>query len=203
MESIPWRSNFKKLVKLKKIKEYKGVFSLFEVEVKARVEDIGSIENWILELGAIFQKVIFQSDIYFQHPTRDFAQTDEALRIRITDNKNYLTYKGAKLDSTSKTREEFEIEVQEPLKLSEILTKIGLIPIKKVVKSRKSYLYKDITIFLDNVDELGFYIELEIAVSDERQIPAARNRLFSLFKQLKIPPQNFERRSYLELLMDL
>jgi len=190
-------------VKLKKIKEYKGVFSLFEVEVKARVEDIGSIENWILELGAIFQKVIFQSDIYFQHPTRDFAQTDEALRIRITDNKNYLTYKGAKLDSTSKTREEFEIEVQEPLKLSEILTKIGLIPIKKVVKSRKSYLYKDITIFLDNVDELGFYIELEIAVSDERQIPAARNRLFSLFKQLKIPPQNFERRSYLELLMDL
>lgn len=176
---------------------------MFEVEVKARVEDLGSIESRILELGAVFQEEIHQSDTYFQHPTRDFAQTDEALRIRVTDKKNYLTYKGAKLDSISKTREELEIEVQEPLKLAELLTKIGLTPTKKVVKSRKSYSYDDITISIDNVDELGAFIELELAVSDETQIPPARNRLFSFFKQLKISSRNFERRSYLELLLGL
>jgi adenylate cyclase class 2 len=154
-------------------------------------------------LGAIFQEEIHQSDTYFQHPTRDFAQTDEAVRIRITDDKNYLTYKGPKLDSTSKTREELEIEVQEPLKLSELLKKIGLIPVKAVVKSRKSYLYEDIMIFLDNVDELGFFIELELDVSDKEQVSPARNRLFSFLKQLEIPAQNFERRSYLELLLSL
>ena len=177
--------------------------SLFEVEVKARIKDAASIESRILQLGAIFQKEIHQSDIYFQHPIRDFAQTDEALRIRITDDKNYLTYKGAKLDSTSKTREELEIEVQEPLKLLELLTRIGLSPIKKVVKTRKFYLYNDITISIDDVEELGSFLELELAVSDETQIPPARNRLFSFFKQLKISSKNFERRSYLELLLGL
>jgi adenylate cyclase class 2 len=176
---------------------------LFEVEVKAQVEDAAAIESRLLQIGVIFQKEIHQSDTYFQHPMRDFARTDEALRIRITDDKNYLTYKGAKIDSTSKTREEIELEVQEPFKLVELLTKIGLIPIKKVVKSRKSYSFGDITISLDNVEELGSYIELELAVSDKTQIPPARTRLFSLFKQLEISSKNFERRSYLELLMGL
>ena len=176
---------------------------MFEVEVKARIEDLASMERQLLQLGASFQQIIHQSDIYFQHPIRNFAQTDEALRVRIADNASYLTYKGPKIDSVSKTREELELEVQDPLKLIELLKKIGLSPIMKVVKSRRSYLLNDISISIDTIDELGTIIELELDVPDKGQLPTARERLFAVLKQLKIRPEKFERRSYLELLMKL
>jgi adenylate cyclase, class 2 len=174
---------------------------LFEVEVKAQIEEIASIESQLLQLGASFQQIIHQSDIYFQHPIRNFAQTDEALRIRIADNGNYLTYKGPKIDSVSKTREELELEVQDPLKFIDLLKKIGLNPIMKVIKSRRSYLLNDISISIDTIEELGTFIELELDVPDKGQLPTARERLFTILKQLKISPNKFERRSYLELLI--
>ena len=40
---------------------------------------------------------------------RDFAQTDEALRIRQVSGANQITYKGPKIDEATKTRREIEI----------------------------------------------------------------------------------------------
>ncbi|MFX1295341.1 MAG: class IV adenylate cyclase [Promethearchaeota archaeon] len=174
---------------------------MFEVEIKAHLDDLSLIENRLLQLDAIYQKTLHQNDIYLQHPLRNFAQTDEALRIRISDDKSYLTYKGPKLDSSSKTREEFELEVQEPKKLSELLKKIGFITVQKVSKFRKQYSLNDIIISLDTVDGLGEFIELEIDVLDKSAIVSARDRLFSVLKQLKISSEKLERRSYLELLL--
>lgn len=172
---------------------------MFEVEIKAYLEEIASMETQLQQLGAVFQKSIRQSDTYFQHPIRNFAQTDEALRIRNSDNQSYLTYKGPKLDSTSKTREELEIEIQKPEKFSNILKKLGFSSVLTVAKTRKIYSLDDITISLDNVDDLGDFIELETDVSDKEAIPSARGRLFTLLKQLDIPKEKSERRSYLEL----
>jgi adenylate cyclase class 2 len=174
---------------------------VIEVEIKAYLDDLSFVESQLLQLGAIFQKTIHQSDIYLQHPIRNFAQTDEAVRIRISDNGNFLTYKGPKIDSSSKTREELEIEIREPDKLLELLKKIGFFPIKTVNKVRTLYLVEDITVSLDKVEGLGSFIELEIDVADQEAIPSIKNRLFSFFAQLKIPSQKLERRSYLELLL--
>jgi len=174
---------------------------VFEVEIKAHLDDPDLIETRLIQLGAIFQKTIHQSDIYFQHPIRNFAQTDEAIRIRISDNRAYLTYKGPKIDSASKTREELELEIQEPDKLLAILEKIGFYSVARVIKSRKFYILEDIKISLDKIESLKSFIELELEVTNEAIIPNARNRLVSLINQLEISSEKLERRSYLELLL--
>ncbi|NVM55437.1 MAG: class IV adenylate cyclase [Candidatus Helarchaeota archaeon] len=174
---------------------------MIEVEIKAHLEDFTSVETQLLQLGATFRKAIHQRDTYFQHPIRNFAQTDEALRIRISDDKSYLTYKGSKLDPSSKTREELELEIQEPNQLLELLKKVGFIPVKTVIKSRKSYILDDIKISLDKVEGLGYFIELEIDISEKDAIPPTRDRLISLLAQLNISSEKLERRSYLELLI--
>lgn len=174
---------------------------MFEVEIKAHLDDPDLIETRLIQLGAIFQKTIHQSDIYFQHPIRNFAQTDEAIRIRISDNRAYLTYKGPKIDSASKTREELELEIQEPDKLLAILEKIGFYSVARVIKSRKFYILEDIKISLDKIESLKSFIELELEVTNEAIIPNARNRLVSLINQLEISSEKLERRSYLELLL--
>ena len=172
---------------------------MFEVEIKAYLDDITSVETRLQQLDAIFQKTIHQSDTYFQHPIRNFAQTDEALRIRISDNQSYLTYKGPKLDSSSKTREELELKIHEPDKTSEILKKLGFSTVLIVKKTRKIYSMDDIIISLDDVDDLGYFIEFELEVTDKEIIPSARDRLISLLNKLGIPKDKLERRSYLEL----
>ncbi|NVM29210.1 MAG: class IV adenylate cyclase [Candidatus Helarchaeota archaeon] len=172
---------------------------MFEVEIKAYLDDITSVETRLQQLDAIFQKSIHQSDTYFQHPIRNFAQTDEALRIRISNNQSYLTYKGPKLDSSSKTREELELKIQKPDKTSEILKKLGFSPVLIVTKTRKIYSMDDIIISIDDVDDLGYFIEFELEVTDKEIIPSARDRLISLLNKLGIPKDKLERRSYLEL----
>ena len=44
------------------------------------------------------------ADHYFNGHDRDFHQTDEAFRIRRMGEKNFLTYKGPKRDTDTKTR---------------------------------------------------------------------------------------------------
>ncbi len=75
-----------------------------EVEQKYRVVHPAELRSRLVALGAKFAPAVRQVDAYFNHPARDFAQTDEAFRIRSIGDENYLTYKGPKLDRTVKTR---------------------------------------------------------------------------------------------------
>lgn len=90
---------------------------MIEVEVKAKIDNFEDMREKLNNLGAVKTKEEFQEDIYFNSPIVDFAKTDEALRIRTTEQNNekhiFITYKGAKIDSKSKTREEIEFRIED------------------------------------------------------------------------------------------
>ena len=71
----------------------------YEVEQKFRVDELGSIEDALRQLGSRVEDTVEQVDCYFAHPVRDFAATDEALRIRQVGPDAFVTYKGPKIDS--------------------------------------------------------------------------------------------------------
>ena len=77
-----------------------------EVEIKAYCDNIHEIRQGITSLGGESLGPRDETDIYYNHPERDFAETDEALRIRKVDKKYILTYKGPKIGTRSKTRVE-------------------------------------------------------------------------------------------------
>src|ERR1043165_5986993 len=81
----------------------------FEVEQKFPLTSPAAIEQKLLQLAARESDRVEQIDAYFNHPSRDFAQTDEALRIRQVGQQNFITYKGPKVDATTKTRREIEL----------------------------------------------------------------------------------------------
>ena len=81
---------------------------IFEVEKKfglnSPVETIKQLEP---SYQVTIEQAIKQVDYYFGHPARDFIKTDEVLRLRTVDgDQNFITYKGARIDSTTKTRRE-------------------------------------------------------------------------------------------------
>src|SRR5688572_28544694 len=71
----------------------------YEVEQKHRVVDVAALEAQLSARRIRLEPAIIQSDEYFAHPARDFAKTDEALRIRTSGGKSFVTYKGPKLDA--------------------------------------------------------------------------------------------------------
>ena len=81
----------------------------YEVEMKFPVSDMVSLEARLTGMGAAISAPISETDTYFAHPARDFAQTDEGLALRRQDTSHFITYKGPKLDAATKTRREIEI----------------------------------------------------------------------------------------------
>ena len=168
-----------------------------EIEVKAYAEDLAVIEARLQRLGATFTGAVHQTDRYFTHPQRDFAQTDEALRIRIADDCAFMTYKGRKFDRLSKTREEIEIAVGNAAAATRLLERLGFTPVAAVMKLRRTYELGDYTICLDDVVGLGTFVEVEAHGADIEQ---ARDGALALLTQLEL--HRTERRSYLELLLE-
>ena len=175
---------------------------MIEVEVKARIDSFEEMEKRLKDLGAVKTKDEFQEDIYFASPIVDFAETDEALRIRTTNNDTFITYKGPKLNEKAKTRKEVEMTIESAAKASDIFTEIGFTPARTVKKSRQYYRYENFEISLDDVEGLPPYMEIEIALSDSEDYTEAQSKIFQLFEKLKIT-DGFERTSYMELLENL
>ncbi len=164
------------------------------------------------DLGVEFLYREEQSDIYLKHPARDFKQTDEALRLRTSGEHTVVTYKGPKLDSSTKTRREIEIPLggKQPAEQAiAMFTALGFTPVFTVRKSREVFQQAtdavgDVPVeyapmvSLDTVDGLGTFVELEIMCpADSWQ--AGRDALLKFAEHLGLHEQ--ERRSYLAMLM--
>ena len=183
---------------------------MYEVEVKVRAEH-GTVRDRLAELDADPLGGVTQVDTYFGAPHRDFAETDEALRIRRetrhedrpdAETEAQLTYKGPLVDDDSKTREEIEAGVENGDDVTAILESVGFDPAATVRKDRERFAYDGFTVTLDAVTDLGEFVEVETEVADEVAVDAAREDAFELLRSLDLDPADQIRTSYLGLLLN-
>jgi adenylate cyclase class 2 len=175
---------------------------MIEVEVKTRINDPKLVERSIIALGASPVGIEAQADTYYSAPYRDFAKTDEALRIRVQDNKCFLTYKGARMDSISKTRKEYEVEVNDTDNIGNILSSLNFTPVATIVKKRKKYRLEDFIISLDEVRNLGNFMEVEVSIRDSKSHEEKVESIFRLLKKLGVSRNESIRKSYLEMILE-
>jgi adenylate cyclase class 2 len=178
----------------------------FEVERKYRVADLAEIEARVRKLPARLGLAVTQVDAYYAHPCRDFAVTDEALRIRRVGEQNFVTYKGPKIDLASKTRRELELPLapggEGATQFAELLTALGFQLVSEVRKRRRiaelDWRGASTEIALDEVEGVGTFIEIELS-ADESGLETAQAQLAALADVLEL--KTGERRSYLEMLL--
>lgn len=176
----------------------------FEIEIKAPIKNAQQVISRLESLGAIQGATVHQSDEYFAHPARDFHLTDEALRIRGVAEHYWVTYKGPRLESATKTR----VELEYPLAWGtrddcrNCFLKLGFTPVAIVNKTRAlwSLLFQDteFEVALDTVEDLGTYIELEVK-SRSIEVSTAQQSVEQLAQTLELEPTISA--SYLELLL--
>lgn len=177
-----------------------------EVEQKFAVANLQEVASRLEALGAAWGEVRYESDLYFAHPARDFARTDEALRIRRAGPCASITYKGPKVDATTKTRQEIDLPLPAAAAAEawgQLLEALGFRPVAEVRKIRRKalvmWLARQVEVSLDTVENVGTYVELEL-VTDSQGVEAAKAVLHSLAAELGL--RDSERRSYLELLLN-
>ncbi len=181
--------------------------AMLEVEIKFPVSDLAAFEDRLMAQGAEFRSRQRESDYYHNAPHRDFAKTDEALRVRETGECRYITYKGPRRDADTKTREEIEVPLatrpDAASNMARLLETVGFRRVAMVQKWRSQYRLRRkgflVLITLDRVQDVGNYVELEIMVPED-QYEAARKTVIDLGEELGLSQP--ERRSYLELFLE-
>lgn len=201
---------------------------MYEVEVKVAA-DHEAVRRALSAAGAEHVATLAQADTYFDAPHRDYAETDEALRVRregratpdfdrgeslassiesVLDGRftahgeSRVTYKGPLLEAESKSREEFETGVGDGETMREILARLGFEPAATVRKLRERYRLDGDTILLDAVEGVGEYVEVETDVEREVAMEAAREELYDVLRDVGLDPGDHIRMSYLGMLID-
>jgi adenylate cyclase class 2 len=179
---------------------------MLEIEMKFPVADFAALERRLHEWGAGAATAREDADEYFNAPDRDFARTDEALRLRRIGAANYVTYKGPKRDAQTKTRTEIEVRLADGDQVAHdfaaVLKHLGYRPTAVVRKRRSVYHLKregfDLEVCLDDVQQVGRFVELEIQAPEEA-LEQGRSALMQTAAELGLTTS--ERRSYLEMLL--
>jgi adenylate cyclase class 2 len=178
---------------------------MYEVELKFPLVEPEAFIRRLTSCGACPGPAVEQSDLYFNHPSRDFELTDEAFRIRSVNNRHCVTYKGPVVDSQTKTRREIEVGLagdDARDQFGETLKLLGFRAVREVRKRRQPYHLswqgRAFEIAVDEVHDLGTFAEVE-TLAEEADRSAAVASILALVSQFQLPPP--ERRSYLSLLL--
>lgn len=173
---------------------------MLEIELKARVPDLEPVRERLSRLDAVPEGRIHERDIYYNAPHRDFARTDEALRIRFAGTSCVITYKGAKKKEFAlKAREELNCGVESGEVMERILFSMGFTRVAEVSKWREYFRFRGAVISLDQVSGLGTFVEIELA--DPGAVEAPSEYVAELARELGVPEEPLLL-SYLELLLD-
>jgi adenylate cyclase class 2 len=184
-----------------------GIKLMLEIEMKFPVADFEPIVEKLASWQARSEGTREEADHYFNAPDRDFALTDEAVRLRRVGGQNWATYKGPRQPGPAKTRTEIEVPLAKGDATAELfgrwLAGLRFRPVAVVRKWRRSYAFErggfSLHICLDEVINVGSYVELEIVAPPEQKDRAERV-LQELAAELMLGPS--ERRSYLQLMLN-
>ena len=194
---------------------------MIEVEIKVKISDPNLIRKKFDNFNGIYKLSLHHEDTYFNMPKglRDFKNTDEALRLRkstefdrvnkeLAQKINYfITYKGKKIDKTTKTREEIEVKIDEIEAMKNLLKLLGFQEVFTVIKERElfDFKFKDTRIeaLIDYIPILEqHFVEVELITESYDDVDEIKEILFQFLENFGIKKQESVRKSYLELIAD-
>ncbi len=175
---------------------------MFEVEVKFRVSNVDDIVGKLRSFATYIGSDV-EEDHYFNHPCRDFAVTDEAIRVRLYGSgKVTVTYKGPRLSGEGKVRVEYNIDVDSASNVISVLKALGFREVAVIRKERMEYTYGNYTIYVDKVNGLGNFIEIETLTNDQGLVGELVKGIMGFARRtLGIKEDSVEPKTYLELIL--
>jgi adenylate cyclase class 2 len=148
---------------------------ILEIEVKFYAADSSLIRSRILDLGAVSEGRVFESNIRFEDADKSLMKRRSLLRLR-QDTAARLTFKSSPLetDHQFKIRRELEVEVSDFSAMQHILEELGFQKVQVYEKWRETFIFNDIHLCMDTMPYGNF---LEIEGKEKQAIKALADRL--------------------------
>ena len=175
-----------------------------EVEIKTRIKNFDEIKKVLQEIGANFVRSEKQIDKIFG--AAKFLDSEHKIveggivaRIRETDGKRTLDFKEI-------LRQKGGIELISEIPSIELaekfLNKLDFKEAFTIKKTRETFSYQDFTICLDDVEQLGKFIEVEKIISNEEEKDKTKQACLELLKKLS-PDSEIVEKKYGDLMQEL
>lgn len=178
---------------------------MLEVEQKYRVADLDVVRRQLDQLRFFKERTETHIDIYLRHPSRDFAVSGEAFRLRQIDRELFVTYKGKRHEGQVKIRPEIELPIGGDVQhWIELYSNLGFSIADEVRKTREVYSAGsnlELSVAVDSVQQLGGFVEIEVLVGNDSGKESAVTRVESLAERLGLT--QIETRSYLRQILEL
>lgn len=155
-----------------------------EIEIKAICENKEEVKTKLKEIDAVEGKQKHQIDEYYNHPSRDTRQTKEYIRLRYKPDSQEGVF-AYHLNISDGVTKEFEIKVDNVKTFKEILEKLGFPLLGVIDKQRETYTHNDFKITLDDVKDIGMFVEIETD-GEESEIKEKKEQCAKLLEQLGI-----------------
>jgi predicted adenylyl cyclase CyaB len=171
---------------------------MIEVEVKARF-DLDRAQD-ILDLIGIYRVGLEDMvDIYFDTPALSLNDRGEALRLRKDASGSWCVFKGQHLSDVSRSRMELTIPCD--FKMREVLNALGYKNIAVIYKTRKTFIFNDVEICLDTINQKSSFLEFEVMAKDESDIKRAEELIFETAALFGLGKDDFIHKSYLDIIL--
>ncbi|MFC1483975.1 class IV adenylate cyclase [Candidatus Neomarinimicrobiota bacterium] len=163
------------------------------VEIKARIEDLATTRQLVAEVAGAEPEILSQVDTYFNVETgrlklREFSDTEADLIY-------YL-----RPDACGPTESHYQrVSISEPQSLRELLT--GALGVcGEIRKRRHVYLVGRTRVHLDEVEGLGYFMELEVVLEGEEPTDVGVAEAQRLMRSFGVPEDALVADAYVDLL---
>jgi len=113
----------------------------------------------LVSLGAVRIKEVFQKDYYF---SIEWQKPKRTIRLRIEDNHSFVTIKkNGSNDEGIRTRDEYEVPVDNPSQIREIFLAMGLVQKQYYETKRIYFQLHDCSVELVTRPTIPTYMEIE------------------------------------------
>lgn len=160
-----------------------------EIEVKAKVTDLDGLLKKANLLGISFGDPIVQDDTTYETKLPKADPNWNIFRIRKQDNKIILTMKYV-ASTRSRDNHERETIVDSAEEVADMLERVGYTFGIRIYKQRRVAKYRDVEICLDEVKDLGSFIEVEKLAKEDADVDAIQSELWDILLALGIRPED-------------
>lgn len=163
------------------------------IEIKARCNDHSQVEKVMQRMNIPFESSEAQADTYFNVP-------NGRLKVREYGNKNAVLIPYIRPDLNKPRSSDYVLlDINEPNHTIDLLE--NMFGIRLVVeKVRKIYLYDNIRIHLDFIEDLGKFVELEGVITQEDQREETLQKIELLMELFEIKENDIVENAYVDLL---
>ena len=171
-----------------------------EIEAKLRVSSHDAVRERLRFLGATHVRTGIETNVIYDRPDGSLRKRGMGLRVRTVAADQgdappaMITVKGPRITDELKTREELEVQVDDPATAAAMLEMLGYRVILRYEKRRESWTLGECLVELDTPPHIGLFVEIEGPTAEAVQEARAR---------LNLTGTPHVESSYVRMLLDL